>query len=180
MEEQISNENKKTEITNVDFLDCLLNDIDIMPILKESLSNQKTFISFITKQLKKLKESISKNQINKYSKMKSEKIFLFLANNSEALGLSFFSLLIEEKEFSKDIIFGFFYDDIFKEKINLLVQKIVEIFNFDFEEKEIQNPMDDYIKDLIDYGIIQKNELKEKRQSLTEEEQLFVQIESKV
>ena len=178
MEEQISNENKKTEITNVDFLDCLLNDIDIMSILKESLSNQKTFISFITKQLKKLKESISKNQINKYSKMKSEKIFLFLANNSEALGLSFFSLLIEEKEFSKDIIFGFFYDDIFKEKINLLVQKIVEIFNFDFEEKEIQNPMDDYIKDLIDYGIIQKNELKEKRQSLTEEEQLFVQIES--
>ena len=178
MEEQISNENKKAEISNVDFLDCLLNDIDIMPILKESLSNQKTFISFITKQLKKLKESISNNKINKYSKMKSQKIFLFLENNSEALGLSFFSLLIEEKEFSKDIIFGFFYDDIFKEKINLLVQKIVEIFNFDFEEKEIQNPMDDYIKDLIDYGIIKKNELKEKRDSLTEEEQLFVQIES--
>ncbi len=180
MEDKISNENKKNEANNISFLDFFLNDIDFMPKLKESISNQKNFISFITKQLVKLKESISNSQANLFNKMISKKIFSFLIKNSEELGLSFFSLLIEEKVFSKNIIFGFFFDDIFKEEIVLLIQKIIYIFNFDFEEKEIENPMYEYYQDLINYGIIQENDLKkeEKRESLTDQEQLFVQIES--
>ena len=180
MEDKISNENKKNEANNLSFLDFFLNDIDFMPKLKESISNQKNFISFITKQLVKLKESISNSQANLFNKMISKKIFSFLIKNSEELGLSFFSLLIEEKVFSKNIIFGFFFDDIFKEEIVLLIQKIIYIFNFDFEEKEIENPMYEYYQDLINYGIIQENDLKkeEKRESLTDQEQLFVQIES--
>ena len=185
MEDKNNNENnnKKNEnekIQNKDevlsFFELFLSDIDILPLLNESITHQKKFISFIINQFNKcISQKPNKLGINLTSKILS-----FLINNFQKLGISFFSLLIKEEEFSKKIIFGFFYDNLFKKEIILLIQKIIDIFNFNFEEKEMQNPIEIYYKDLIDYGIIEQKDLKEneKRISLTEEEQIYVQIES--
>ena len=188
MEDNIKkNNNNKIEIhknnkeeNNISILDSFINDIDIIPLLKESILFQKKLISFIIDQFKNLKNSNENKEKRKSIENISEKIFSFLIKNYKILGISFFSLLIEEEEFSKNIIFGFYNDNIFKKEILSLIHKIIEIFNFDFDEKEINNPIDNYYKDLINYGIIKQKDLikNEKRENLTEEEQLYVIIES--
>ena len=170
------NENKQIkEENNIPFLDYIKADMDLLPILNESISNQKKFISFIKSELKKL---IQKNA--KKDNIIAEKIFSFLIENYKALGLPFFSLLIKENEFSKDIVIGFFYDNKLKNEIISLVQKMIDIFNFDFAEIENNNPIEEYFTELNNYGIIDEKEIKknEKRLSLTDEELLFVQLES--
>ena len=146
------NENKiNIEEKDISFIDSLIKGIDILPIIKESISHQKKFISSIIEQLNK---SIDKNQASNNNKKRSKKIFSFLIENSKTLGISFFSLLIKEEGFSKKIIFGFFYDNIFKEEIIKLIHQIIEIFNFEYEDKELKLPIEKYYKDLINYGII--------------------------
>ena len=170
------NENKRNiEEKDISLIDSLIKGIDILPILKKSISYQKKFISTIIEQLQK---SIDKKLDNNNNKKISKQIFTFLKENSKALGISFFYLLIKEEEFSKKIIFGFFYDNIFKQEIIDIIHQIIEIFNFDFENNE--NPIENYYKDLIDCGIIEQKDLikHKKRFSLTQEEQLYEGIES--
>ena len=152
----------------------MLQDIDIMPILNESISNQKQFISFIIKQLNK---RISDPKTRSMSNAMTDKIFSFLIKNADILGIPFFSLLTKKEEFSK-LIFEFYYEKMYINEIISLIKKIIDIFNFN--ENELSNPIKDYFKNLIEYGIIEKKDLKEKekRDSLNEEEILFLQIES--
>ena len=171
-------ENKKEKEENIiSFNDFLIYNIDIIPLLKQSILNQKKYISFIIKQLQK---TLQNKENNKYNIFKSEKIFSNLVQNSKDLGIPFFYLLIKNEEFSKDIIFQFLNENLFKNEIMALIENIINIFNFDFKEKEIENPIEKYIKDLIDYGIIEQKDLpkNEKRTFLNEEEKLFGQIES--
>ena len=170
---------KNKEEKGISFLDNLLNDIDILYFLIESISNQKKFISFIINQLKKFKNNYQKKERTQYNEAISKKIFLCLNKNYEALGIPIFSLLIKEEEFSRDIIFGFFYEDLFKNEIIELLAKIIDIFNFEFEEKDLKFPIENYYKDLIDYGIIEQKDLTkhEKRESPIEEELIFARIE---
>ena len=171
----IENRKNKKE-NNIPFSDYMKNDNDILPILNESMANQKQFISYIIFELKK---NVGKSK-KKISIKTPKKILSFLIDNYKALGIAFFSLLIKENEFSKDLIIELFYENILKNEIISLIQKIIDIFNFDFEEKEISNPIEEYYRDLINCGIIEEKELtkNEKRLSLTEEEQIFIQLES--
>ena len=58
-------ENKKIkEEKELSFIEFFLNDIDIIFYLKESISNQKKFISFIIDHLKKLKDKYQKKRRN--------------------------------------------------------------------------------------------------------------------
>ena len=170
------NENQKIkEEKNIPFIDYLKTDKDLLPILNASMANQKQFVSFMIVELKKL---IQKN--SKTGNKIPEKIFQFLIKNYNALGIPFFYLLIKENEFSKNIIIDFFYDNKLKNEIISLIQKIIDIFNFDFAELEKNNLICEYFNELINCGIIEEKEItkNEKRLSLTEEEQLFIQLES--
>ena len=189
MEDNIKNKdnNIKIEIdknnkeeNNISYLESFVNNKDIIPLLKESILYQKKLISFIIEQLQMFIKSNPSKEKNNIISIMPESIFTFLINNSKILGISFFSLLIKNEEFSKDLIFTFFNENIYKSKILSLIHKIIEIFNFDFDEKEINNPIDNYFKDLINSGIIEQKDLikNEKRESLNEEEQLYVLIES--
>ena len=68
MEDNIKkNNNNKIEIhknnkeeNNISILDSFINDIDIIPLLKESILFQKKLISFIIDQFKNLKNSNEK------------------------------------------------------------------------------------------------------------------------
>ena len=173
-------ENKKIkEEKDLSFIEFFLNDIDIIFYLKESISNQKKFISFIIDHLKKLKDKYQKKEEIQFKGIISKKIFLCLISNAEVLGIPFFTLLINEQEFSRDIIFGFFYENLFKNEIIELLHKIIDIFNFEYEEKDLKFPIENYYKDLIDYGIIEPKDLTKfaKRESPTEEELIFARIE---
>ena len=170
-------ENEIKEDTNIYFMDFLLNNKNTPSILKESLSYQKKFTAFIISQLQATKQAIQ----NKENITILKNIFSFLINNYSNFGFSFFSLLIKEDEFIKDIIFVFYNKNVFQKEIKVLIQKLIEIFNFDFGE-EISNPMEKYYKDFVDYGIIEQKNLNinisEKQSNLTEEQQLFIHIES--
>ena len=175
--EEKNNEIKINEQENNDnyFINFLLNNKNI-PILKESLLYQKKFINFIKYHIEKLKQSTE----TKENIIILNNILTYLIDNYEIFGISFFSLLINENKFIKDIIFLFYNKNIFKNEIKLLIQKIIDIFNFNYEVKEINNPLEKYYKDLIDYGIIeQKNlnsKISEKKSNLIEEQHLYINI----
>lgn len=80
-----------SNITNViktpDYLQLLLVDKDIISLLKESIVNQKSFISFIVKQLTR---RIRDPKSNSLSNVVAEKLFKLLINNSDALNIPFF------------------------------------------------------------------------------------------
>ena len=169
-----------SNITNIiktpDYLQLLLVDKDIVSLLKESIVNQKSFISFIVKQLTR---RIRDPKENSLSNVVAEKIFKLLINNSDALNISFFYQLIKEEEFSKTMIANFYFNGLYKNEIVELIKKIVDIFNFEDQEKEFKNPTNQYFKELIDLGLIEQKDLKEeeKRLSLSEEEEIFLEIE---
>ena len=169
-----------SNITNViktpDYLQLLLVDKDIISLLKESVVNQKSFISFIVKQLTR---RIRDPKSNSLSNVVAEKLFKLLINNSDALNIPFFYQLIKEEEFSKTMIANFYFNGLYKNEIVELIKKIVDIFNFEDPEKEIKNPMNQYFKELIDLGLIEQKDLKEneKRLSLSDEEEMFLKIE---
>lgn len=169
-----------SNITNIiktpDYLQLLLVDKDIVSLLKESIVNQKSFISFIVKQLTR---RIRDPKENSLSNVVAEKIFKLLINNSEALNISFFYQLIKEEEFSKTMIANFYFNGLYKNEIVELIKKIIDIFNFEDQEKEFKNPTNQYFKELIDLGLIEQKDLKEeeKRLSLSEEEEIFLEIE---
>lgn len=171
-----NNSNIKKVESTPDYLQMLLVDNDFVSLLKESIVNQKSFISFIVKQLNR---RIKDPKTNSLSNVVAEKIFKFLIKHSDELNISFFYQLIKKEEFSKTMIVDLFYDDLYKNEIVELIKKIVDIFNFVDPEKEFKNPINQYYKDLIDYGIIEQKDLKEeeKRSSLTEEEEIFLIIE---
>ena len=169
-----------SNITNIiktpDYLQLLLVDKDIISLLKESIVNQKSFISFIVKQLTR---RIRDPKENSLSNVVAEKIFKLLINNSDALNISFFYQLIKEEEFSKTMIANFYFNGLYKNEIVELIKKIIDIFNFEDQEKEFKNPTNQYFKELIDLGLIEQKDLKEeeKRLSLSEEEEIFLEIE---
>jgi len=171
-----NNSNIKKVESTPDYLQLILVDNDFVPLLKESIVNQKSFISFIVKQLSR---RIKDPKANSLSNIVAEKIFKFLIKNSDVLNISFFYQLVKKEEFSKTMIVDLFYDDLYKNEIVELIKKIIDIFNFVDPEKEFKNPINQYYKDLIDYGIIEQKDLKEeeKRSSLTEEEEIFLIIE---
>ena len=168
-----------SNITNViktpDYLQLLLVDKDIISLLKESIVNQKSFISFIVKQLTR---RIRDPKSNSLSNVVAEKLFKLLINNSDALNIPFFYQLIKEEEFSKTMIANFYFNGLYKNEIVELIKKIVDIFNFEDPEKELKNPTNQYFKELIDLGLIEQKDLKEeeKRLSLSEEEEIFLEI----
>ena len=168
-----------SNITNViktpDYLQLLLVDKDIISLLKESIVNQKSFISFIVKQLTR---RIRDPKSNSLSNVVAEKLFKLLINNSDALNIPFFYQLIKEEEFSKTMIANLYFNGLYKNEIVALIKKIVDIFNFEDPEKELKNPTNQYFKELIDLGLIEQKDLKEeeKRLSLSEEEEIFLEI----
>ena len=171
-----NNSNIKNVIITPDYLQLLLVDKDIISLLKESLVNQKSFISFIVKQLTRRIKDPKKNSL---SNVVGEKIFKFLINNSDTLNISFLYQLIKEEEFSKTVIANLYFNGLYKNEIVALIKKNVDIFNFEDPEKEIKNPMNQYFKELIDLGLIEQKDLKEneKRLSLSDEEEMFLKIE---
>ena len=69
---------------------------NLLPILNDSLKRMKEFITFIINKLKKNAE----NKEDKQIMFLTEKIFKFMLNNSEKLGIPFFYLLVNENEFT--------------------------------------------------------------------------------
>ena len=130
-----------SNITNViktpDYLQLLLVDKDIISLLKESIVNQKSFISFIVKQLTR---RIRDPKSNSLSNVVAEKLFKLLINNSDALNIPFFYQLIKEEEFSKTMIANFYFNGLYKNEIVELIKKIVDIYNLEDPEKKIKNP----------------------------------------
>ena len=160
------------EPKQMSFSEYFYNDIDLIPILKESLKKMKEFITYIINQLKR----INKNNEYKQVMFLTEKIFKLMLNNSEKLGIPFFYQLVNQEEF-KNILTNFFWDNICVEQIKELLEKIIFIFNIDYKYREIDNPLYPFYYDFINCGIIEKNDIKEDeiRESLTEEEMVFVE-----
>ena len=171
----IENNIKDEEEKELPYDDLLLNDKEFLSKLTESILKQKQFISFIISQFKTFNQNPKDDrQLNLL-----KKIFSFINKNSEELGIPFFSLLTENEEFS-NIIINFFYDNKFKEEIISMIKNIIEIFNFEIAEKKIKIPVFVVIQKLLENGIINQKDLKEneKRDSLSYEEELYVNIES--
>ena len=153
----------------------IYNKIDLVPILEQSLEKMKKFIEFILSKLGKFCE----NKEEKQNAYLSEKIFDFMIDNSEKLGIVFFYQLLKEEKFI-NILINLFFEDIFIAQIKKLLEKIIYIFNIDYKHAEINNPLNSLYNDFINCGIIEQNDLKENeaRESLTEEEKMFFELES--
>lgn len=173
--EDIENNMKNEEEKELPYDELLLNDKKVLSKLTESILRQKQFISFIISQFKKFNQNPKDDQQLNLLK----KIFSFISENSEELGIPFFSLLTENEEFN-NIIINFFYDNKFKEEIISMIKNIIDIFNFEVAEKKIKIPVFVVIQKLLENGIINQKDLKEseRRESLTYEEELYVNIES--
>ena len=173
-ENNLINNNQK-ETNQISFSEYFYNNIDLLPILKESLEKMKKFIIFIINQMKKVGE----NKEEKQSKFLSEKILDFMIKNYEKLGIPFFYQLINEEEFI-NIFMNLIFDNIHVEQIKTLFDKIIDIFNFDYKQRQANHPLNLFYIDCINFGVItqkdvEKNEL---RESLTEEEILFLYVVS--
>ena len=161
--------------TSFSFSEYFYNKIDLVPILEQSLEKMKKFIEFILSKLGKFCE----NKEEKQNAYLSEKIFDFMIDNSEKLGIVFFYQLLKEEKFI-NILINLFFEDIFIAQIKKLLEKIIYIFNIDYKHAEINNPLNSLYNDFINCGIIEQNDLKENeaRESLTEEEKMFFELES--
>ena len=159
----------------ISFSEYFYSGIDITPVLTESLEKMKKFISYVLEQLKKSWEK----KDEKSSLFLSGKILDFIIDNCAKLGIPFFYMLLKKEEF-KNIILNLFYDNILNTKIKQLLGKIIDLFNFDFKNGEIKNYLYIFCDDFINFGVIEKSDLKENeiRESLTEEEELFLNFES--
>ena len=160
------------EPKQMSFSEYFYNDINLLPILNDSLKRMKEFITFIINKLKKNAE----NKEDKQIMFLTEKIFKFMLNNSEKLGIPFFYLLVNENEFT-NILMNLFFENIYVEQIKELLKKIIDIFNINFKSREIDNPLYSFYNDCINLGILEKNciNVDEFRDSLTEEEMIFVE-----
>ena len=169
------NINKNNFNQQISFSEYFYSDLDITPVLTESLEKMKKFISFVLEKLK----NASEKKDDKSSLFLSGKVLDYINAHNEKLGIPFFYMLIKEEEL-KNIITNLFFDNIHIPKIKQLLEKIIDIFNFDFEKEEIKNYLYIFCNELISIGVIEKSDLKEKenRKSLTEEEDLFLLIES--
>ena len=169
--------NDQNEARQISFSEYFYNNINLLPDLQESYEKTKKFIVFIITQMKK---ALGQKKEQK-SLFLLEKIFDFMIKYSEKLGIPFFYLLVKENEFN-NIIMNLFFDNIYAEKIKELIRKIIDIFNIDYKQREIDNPLILFYTDCINYGIITQDDLKEdeKRESLSEEEILFLDVESAI
>ena len=167
--------NEKNETRQISFSEYFYININLLPDLQESYEKTKKFIQFVITQMK----MASEQKKEKKSLFLLEKILDFMIKNSEKLGIPFFYLLVKEEEF-KNIIMNLFLDNIYTEKIKEIIEKIIDIFNIDYKQREIDNPLNLFYIDCINFGIITQDDLKEdeKRESLSEEEILFLDIES--
>ena len=175
VEININKINNNQEQQQMSFSEYFYNQIDLMPILDESIKKIKLFISYIIAQLEKVLD----NKKDKQPLFLADNIFKFMINNYEKLGIKFFYSLVNEENF-KTILINLFLDDIKKKEIKELLQKIIYIFNFEFRAREINHPLYTFYYDCINFGIIEQSDLKEKeaRDSLTEEEKLFLELVS--
>ena len=175
--ETIINNNiiSKNEKPQMSFSEYFYYDIDIMPVLNESLDRMRKFIIFIIEQLKRLSEK----KEGKHIMFMSEKIFNFMLTNFNKLGLPFFYELFNKEEF-KNILENLFLDNLFIQQIRQLMQNIIFLFNFDFDQKELDHPFESLYNDFVSLGIITKEDLEneEIRDSFSDEEILFLETES--
>ena len=160
------------EPKQMSFSEYFYNDIDLLPILNNSLKRMKDFITFIINKLKNNAE----NKEDKQIMFLTEKIFKFMLKNSEKLGIPFFYLLVNEKDFTI-ILMNLFFENIHVEQIKEFLEKIIYIFNINFKYREIDNPLYSFYHDCINCGLIEQNciNVDEIRESLTEEEMIFVE-----
>lgn len=165
----------KNEKPQMSFSEYFYNGIDIMPVLNESLEKMRKFIIFIIEQLKK----VSEKKEGKQAMFMSEKIFNLLLTNFEKFGLPFFYELLNKEEF-KNILINLFLDNLYVEKIRQFMLKIIYLFNFDFDQKEMDHPFESLYNDCISFGIVTKEDLEEeeKRDSFSDEEIIFLETES--
>ena len=163
----------KSDPKHLSFSEYFYNNVDLMPVLQESFEKMKNFISYVINQMRKIIQRKGEKQIM----FLSEKIFQFIINNSEKLGIPFFFQLINEEEF-KNILMNLFLDDIYTKQIKELLEKIIYIFNIDYKQREINNPLYLFYNECINCGIIEQNSIKENevRGSFTEEEMLFLEV----
>ena len=170
-----NNLNNKQGQQEMSFSEFFYNNIDMMPILDKSINKVRGFITYIITQLKKNEQK----NLDKQTFYLTEKIFTFLLKNYEKLGIKFFYLLTKEQEF-QTILINLFLDKIFVNQIKQLMEKIIYLFNFDFRARETDHPLSAFYIECINFGIIEKSDLKEKeiRESLTEEEEMFLETES--
>ena len=170
-------ENNKTneEEKEATYDQLLLEDKDILPQLKQSISQQKKFISFIIDELNK---NIQTSDGDKEQNL-LKKIFSFMIKNSDELGIPFFSILTENVDFI-NIILNYFYDKKFTEEIITLIKKIIKVFNFEIPGEKKEIPVDKFFETLKTNGIINQNDLEEfePRDSLTYAEQIYIKFES--
>ena len=161
----------KNEPRQMSFSEYFYNNIDFMPILQESLDEMKKFINYITSKMKDI------NKEEKQNMFISEKIFEFMLKNSEKLGIPFFYQLVSDEQF-KNILMNLFLDNIYTEQIKELLGKIIDIFNIDYKQREINNPIYSFYNECINCGILEQNDIKESeaRESFTEEEMLFLEV----
>jgi len=122
----------KSDPKQLSFSEYFYNNVDLMPVLQESFEKMKNFISYVINQMRKIIQRKGEKQIM----FLSEKIFQFIINNSEKLGIPFFFQLINEEEF-KNILMNLFLDDIYTKQIKELLEKIIYIFNIDYKQREI-------------------------------------------
>ena len=180
MEEQEEDRKNKTDEKGkeVKYDQLLLEGKDILPQLKQSISQQKKFISFIIDELKENNQTNDGDKEHNILKI----IFSFIIKNSDELGIPFFSLLRDNVEFI-NIIINFFYDKKFTEEIKSLIKGIIKVFNFEFSDEEKKGipkiPINKFFETLKTNGIINQNDLEEFEQndSLTFEEHLYLNIE---
>ena len=174
--ETIFNNNiiSKNEKPQMSFSEYFYYDIDIMPVLNESLDRMRKFIIFIIEQLKRLSEK----KEGKHIMYMSEKIFNLMLTNFNKLGLPFFYELLNKEEF-KNILENLFLDNLYIQQIKQLMQNIIFLFNFDFDQKELDHPFESLYNDFVSLGIITKEDLEneEIRDSFSDEEILFLETE---
>ena len=180
MEDQknlIFNDNNiiKSEKPQMSFSEYFYNGIDIMPVLNESIEKMRKFIIFIIEQLKK----VSEKKEGKQALFMSEKIFNLMLTNFDKFGLPFFYELLNKEEF-KNILINLFLDNLYVQQIRQFMLKIIYLFNFDFDKKEMDHPFESLYNDCIAFGIVSKEDLEEeeKRDSFSDEEIIFLETES--
>ena len=165
----------KSEKPQMSFSEYFYNGIDIMPVLNESIEKMRKFIIFIIEQLKK----VSEKKEGKQALFMSEKIFNLMLTNFDKFGLPFFYELLNKEEF-KNILINLFLDNLYVQQIRQFMLKIIYLFNFDFDKKEMDHPFESLYNDCIAFGIVSKEDLEEeeKRDSFSDEEIIFLETES--
>ena len=170
-----NNNNKfKKEKPQMSFSEYFYNGIDIMPVINESLEKMRKFVIFVIEQLNKAGEK----KEDKQTIFMTEKIFDLMISKFDKFGMPFFYELFSEEKF-KNILMNLILDGLYFQQIKQLMAKIIYLFNFDFDQREMEHPFESLYNDIIPFGIINKEEYEdeEKRDSFSDEEILFLDSE---